>query len=77
MARTSALDCLVPFAVLGVSGRRALALRRFKEEAVLAHTVLTHVVRSPPTIVLGQGELCKRLCCDLKQPGVMERAPGC
>jgi hypothetical protein len=28
-----------------VSGRRALALRRFKEEAVLAH-----VVRFPPTI---------------------------
>jgi hypothetical protein len=28
-----------------VSGRRALALRRFKEEAVLAH-----VVRSPHTI---------------------------
>jgi hypothetical protein len=29
-----------------VSGRRALALRRFKQEAVLAH-----VVRSPPTIL--------------------------
>jgi hypothetical protein len=28
-----------------VSGRRALALRRFEEEAVLAH-----VVRSPPTL---------------------------
>jgi hypothetical protein len=29
-----------------MSGRRALALRRFKEEAVLAH-----VVRSPPTML--------------------------
>jgi hypothetical protein len=27
-----------------VSGRRALALRRFKEEAVLAHVVRTGVV---------------------------------
>jgi hypothetical protein len=38
------------------SGRRALALRRFKKEAVLAH-----MVRSPPTLlwwwVLGEWQL--------------------
>jgi hypothetical protein len=35
----------MPATAVRVSGRRALALRRFKEEAVLAH-----VVRSPPTM---------------------------
>jgi hypothetical protein len=36
-----------------MSGRRALALRSFKKEAVLAH-----VVRSPPTLGMSHYSFC-------------------
>jgi hypothetical protein len=49
---------------MSVSGRRALAMRRFKEEAVLAH-----VVHSPPTMsVQHNGRGCPMKSCSYVEP---------